>query len=349
VSEKPFDFSCPLPHHDGERIEMAHGGGGQRMQDLLLKTIFPRFDNPALAAGTDAAILELGGQRLAFTTDSFVVSPAFFPGGDIGVLAVCGTLNDLAAVGATPRWLSAGLIIEEGFATADLARILDSMAVTARAAGVHLVTGDTKVVERGKGDGIYINTAGIGSIEHKLTIAPGSIQPGDAILVSGDLGRHGIAVLAAREGMSDSVPVDSDVASIHTCVLALVEAGIELHCVRDLTRGGLVSALVELAGQAQVDLLVRETDIPVSASVRWACELLGFDPLHVANEGRFVAFVPADQAAQALAILRKHNEHAGPAIVGSATGTGSQALIVTPYGPARRLVMLSGEQMPRIC
>jgi hydrogenase expression/formation protein HypE len=328
---------------------MAHGGGGQRMQDLLSKTIFPRFDNPALAAGTDAAILELAGQRLAFTTDSFVVSPAFFPGGDIGVLAVCGTLNDLAAVGATPHWLSAGLIIEEGFAMVNLARILDSMAITARAAGVELVTGDTKVVERGKGDGIYINTAGIGSIEHNLTIAPNSIQPGDAILLSGDLGRHGIAVLAAREGMSDSVPVDSDVALIHPCILALVEAGIELRCVRDLTRGGLVSALVELAGQAQVDLLVRETDIPVSASVRWACELLGFDPLHVANEGRFVAFVPAEQAAQALAILRKHNEHASPAIVGSVTGVGSQAVIETLYGPVRRLVMLSGEQMPRIC
>jgi hydrogenase expression/formation protein HypE len=349
VNPKNPDFSCPLPHRDSERIEIAHGGGGQRMHELLTKTVFPRFDNPLLAAGTDAAVLVVGEQRLAFTTDSFVVSPAFFPGGDIGVLAVCGTLNDLATVGALPRWLSAGLIIEEGLPTVELERILDSMAATAGAAGVELVTGDTKVVERGKGDGIYINTTGIGIIEHQLTIAPAAIQRGDAILVSGDLGRHGIAVMAARDGMIDSVPVESDVALIHPCVNALVDAGIEVHCVRDLTRGGLVSAMVEIAGQAAVDLLLREAAIPVSEPVRWACELLGFDPLYVANEGRFAAFVPHGQAEQALAVLRASNSELTPAIIGTVSGSGQRALIESRYGPVRRLAMISGEQMPRIC
>jgi hydrogenase expression/formation protein HypE len=319
------------------------------MHELLVKTIFPRFDNPVLAAATDAAVLELGSRRLAFTTDSFVVSPAFFPGGDIGVLAVCGTLNDLATVGAIPRWLSAGLIIEEGLPAVELERILDSMAATASAGGVELVTGDTKVVERGKGDGIYINTTGIGSIEHQLTIAPGAIQQGDAILVSGDLGRHGIAVLAARDGMTDSVPVESDVALIHPSVNALVDAGIEIHCVRDLTRGGLVSAMVEIAGQAGVELLLREAAIPVSEPVRWACELLGFDPLYVANEGRFAAFVPQGQAEQALAVLRASNSETAPAIIGTVPGPGQRATIESRYGAVRRLAMISGEQMPRIC
>ena len=349
MNPKEPDFSCPLPHRDSERIEIAHGGGGQRMHELLTKTVFPRFDNPTLSAGTDAAVLQLGEQRLAFTTDSFVVSPAFFPGGDIGVLAVCGTLNDLATVAAQPRWLSAGLIIEEGLPTVELERILDSMAATASAAGVELVTGDTKVVERGKGDGIYINTTGIGSIEHNLTIAPSAIQEGDAIVLSGDLGRHGIAVLAARDGMTDSVPVESDVALIHPSVNALVDAGIEVHCVRDLTRGGLVSAMVEIAGQAGVELLLREAAIPVSEPVRWACELLGFDPLYVANEGRFAAFVPQGQAEQALAVLRESNSTTAPAIIGTVSGPGQRALIESRYGPVRRLVMISGEQMPRIC
>lgn len=349
MSDPPVDWSCPLPEHDGERIEIAHGGGGQRMHDLLVQQIFPRFSNPVLAAGTDAAILECGGARLAFTTDSFVISPAFFPGGDIGMLSVCGTLNDLATVGAIPRWLSAGLIIEEGLPTRELDTILDSMAASSRAAGVELVTGDTKVVERGKGDGIYINTAGIGTIEHDLIMAPSAIDVGDLILVSGDLGRHGIAVLAAREGMADSVPIVSDVGLIQPLVTALIQADIELHCVRDLTRGGLVSALVELAGQAQVELVVREPAIPVSATVRWACELLGFDPLYVANEGRFVAFVPQAQARRALEVLSSCTGDTGPAIIGEVSGRGHSALIESRYGPVRRLAMLSGEQMPRIC
>jgi hydrogenase expression/formation protein HypE len=223
------------------------------------------------------------------------------------------------------------------------------MARAAQEAGVAVITGDTKVVERGKGDGIYINTAGIGAIEHDLTIAPDSIEPGDAILVSGDLGRHGIAVLAARDGMTGSVPIESDVALIHPSVTALMAAGIEIHCVRDLTRGGLVSAMVEIAGQAAVELLVREAAIPVSEPVRWACELLGFDPLYVANEGRFAAFVPQQQAEQALAVLRESNSETVPAIIGTVTGPGQRALIESRYGPVRRLAMISGEQMPRIC
>jgi hydrogenase expression/formation protein HypE len=347
VSQETGDFNCPLPHSDDERIELAHGGGGRRMQDFLRNSVFPRFDNPLLAAGTDAAIIQLEDRRLAFTTDSFVVNPPFFPGGDIGVLAVCGTLNDLACVGATPRWLSAALIIEEGFATVRLERILDSMAQTARTAGVELVTGDTKVVERGKADGIFINTAGVGLIEHSADIAPASIRPGDAILVSGDLGRHGVAVLAARESLLDSVPVDSDVANIYPVIEALLTRGVALHCVRDLTRGGLVSALVELAGQAAMELLVEEQAIPVSEPVAAACELLGFDPLYVANVARFVAVLPRQQAEKALAVLQEHNVSA--ALIGRVTGPGHAALLQSRYGPVRRLAMLSGEQMPRIC
>lgn len=301
MSADSMDFSCPLPDPGEDVIDIAHGGGGQRMQQLLTETILPRFASPALMAGTDAAVIEFGGQRFAFTTDSFVVSPCQFPGGDIGVLAVCGTLNDLATAGATPRWLSVALVIEEGLPTRELEAVLDSMASTAHAHGVELVTGDTKVVERGRGDGLYINTAGIGVLEYPLSLEPASIQPGDAILVSGDLGRHGIAVMAAREGMQEQIPVHSDVACIHPAVLALLEAGMQLHCVRDLTRGGLVSALVEVAGSAGLGLTVRELDIPVSDGVRWACELLGFDPLYVANEGRFVAFLPQEQTSRALA------------------------------------------------
>ncbi|QSA97317.1 hydrogenase expression/formation protein HypE [Methylococcus sp. EFPC2] len=351
MNENPdFQLACPTPIGIYEHVVMAHGGGGRLMQQLLDKLVQPAFANPYLAARHDSAVFEQGGQRYAFTTDSYVVKPMFFPGGDIGKLAVCGTLNDLAMAGAKPLFLSAGLIIEEGLPLADLQRILNSMAETARAAGALIVTGDTKVVDRGKGDGLYINTAGIGLIEHGGTIAPASVRPGDAVLINGDIGRHGIAIMAQREGLAFETTIESDCADLSGLVGALLEAGIEIHCLRDLTRGGLASALIEIAQAAGVNIEVREADIPVREDVQGACEILGFDPLYVANEGRLAAFVPADQAERALAALRQHPLGADAAIIGQVPGSSSGAVnLQTAFGINRPLDLLSGEQLPRIC
>ncbi len=348
-----MDLSCPAPLGQYERILMAHGGGGQLMQQLLDRLVQPVFDNPALSARHDSAVIDCGGQRIAFTTDSYVVKPLFFPGGDIGKLAVCGTLNDLAMAGARPLWLSAALIIEEGLPVGDLEQILRSMAATARAAGVAIVTGDTKVVERGRGDGLFINTAGIGLIEPgRPAIQPAAVRAGDAILVSGDLGRHGIAIMARREGLDLETAIESDCADLSGLVLDLLDSGIEVHCLRDLTRGGLASALIEIAETAGVGMQLDEESIPVREDVAGVCELLGFDPLHVANEGRFAALVPGDQAERALARLRQHPLGAGTARIGRVTGTAQAAAPVhvrTRYGTERLLLRLSGEQLPRIC
>jgi hydrogenase expression/formation protein HypE len=345
-----FQPACPTPMGQYEHILLAHGGGGRLMQQLLEKLVQPAFANPYLAARHDSAVFEQGGQRYAFTTDSYVVKPLFFPGGDIGKLSVCGTLNDLAMAGARPLFLSAGLIIEEGFPVADLRRVLDSMAETARAAGAFIVTGDTKVVDRGKGDGVYINTAGIGLIEHGAAIVPASVQPGDAILLNGDIGRHGIAIMAQREELSFETAIESDCADLSGLVRALLEAGIEIRCLRDLTRGGLASALIEIAQAAGMDMEIRETAIPVREDVQGACEILGFDPLYVANEGRFVAFLPADQAERALAILRSHPLGGNAAAIGRVAGpSGGTVHLRTAFGVSRVLDLLSGEQLPRIC
>jgi hydrogenase expression/formation protein HypE len=345
-----FQPACPTPIGQYERIVMAHGGGGRLMQQLLEKLVQPAFANPYLAARHDSAVFEQGGQRYAFTTDSYVVKPLFFPGGDIGKLSVCGTLNDLAMAGARPLFLSAGLIIEEGFPVADLQRVLDSMAETARAAGVFIVTGDTKVVDRGKGDGIYINTAGLGLIDHGAAIAPASVRPGDAVLLNGDIGRHGIAIMAQREGLAFETTIESDCADLSGLVRTLLEAGLEIHCLRDLTRGGLASALIEIAQAAGVSLEIRETAVPVREDVQGACEILGFDPFYVANEGRCVAFLPEDQAERALAILRGHPLGGNAAIIGRVAGpSGGAVHLRTALGVNRVLDLLSGEQLPRIC
>lgn len=344
------EFSCPVPIGQYEQIVMAHGGGGRLMAQLLEKLVQPAFANPYLAARHDSAVFEVGGQRLAFTTDSYVVQPMFFPGGDIGKLAVCGTLNDLAMAGARPLFLSAALIIEEGLPIADLQRVLNSMAETARAAGVAIVTGDTKVVDRGKGDGLYVNTAGIGLVEGGAVIAPASVKPSDRILVNGDIGRHGIAIMAQRENLAFETTIESDCADLSGLVRALLMAGVEVHCLRDLTRGGLASALIEIAQASGFGIAIEETAIPVREDVQGACELLGFDPLYVANEGRLVAFVPEAQAEAALAIMRGHPLGEQAALIGrvEAETTGTVRLD-TAFGVGRLLDLLSGEQLPRIC
>jgi hydrogenase expression/formation protein HypE len=350
--EHPIEpvLSCPVPHADYDSILLAHGGGGTLMHRLIERIFRPAFGNRFLDQRHDGAVVPLGGQRLAFTTDSYVVRPLFFPGGDIGTLAVNGTVNDLAMCGARPLFLSAGFILEEGLPVDTLRRVVESMHRAAETAGVHVVTGDTKVVDRGKGDGLYVNTAGVGVIEHELTVAPASVRPGDAVLLSGDIGRHGMAVMAVREGLDFESAITSDCAPVASAALALLEAGLEVHCLRDLTRGGLASALVEIAEAAGLTVHVREKAIPVQEEVRGACEILGLDPLYVANEGRFIAFLPADQAESALAVLHAHPPAEGACVIGTVqAGTEGLVTMTGMIGTSRVIDMLSGEQLPRIC
>lgn len=342
--------SCGLPHSRPERILLAHGGGGRMMQQLIREVFVKALGAHGRAAEHDAAVFAASGTRLAFTTDSYVVKPLFFPGGDIGKLAVLGTVNDLAMSGARPLYLSLGVILEEGLAICELERIVGSIAAAARDCNVVVLTGDTKVVERGKADGIYLNTAGIGAIEHSLHIHPASVQSGDVVLLSGDVGRHGMAIMAAREGLEFETPIQSDCASLAPMVHDLLSAGIEVHCLRDLTRGGLATALNEIAATAQQSISVEEEHIPVEESVRGACEMLGLDPLYVANEGRMVIFVPPAQADQALALLRQHAHGEAAAAIGRVTAQPQGCVSLTSrIGVPRILDLLSGEQLPRIC
>ena len=309
---KSFQLQCPTPLNDSEHVQLAHGGGGRRMHELLEGLLLPSFKNDLLLERHDGATLNIAGARLAFTTDSYVVKPLFFPGGDIGTLAINGTVNDLAMCGARPLYLSSAFILEEGFPMESLRRVVESMRITAAEAKVQLVTGDTKVVDKGKGDGIFVNTAGIGVVEHSLTIAPSSVRAGDVILLSGDLGRHGVAIMAMREGLSFETTIESDCAPLWEPVAALLAAGIEIHCLRDLTRGGLSSGLIEIAETAQVRITIDEMAVPVREDVAGACEILGLDPLYLANEGRFVAFVPEHATARALEILNQHGSAVEP-------------------------------------
>ena len=353
MSERFFDPVCPLPLRQAT-VQLAHGGGG-RLSRELIETIFrPGFGGAALANRHDSAVLETTGNRLAMTTDGYVVKPMFFPGGDIGKLAVCGTINDLAMAGAWPKALSASFILEEGLPFVDLERIVASMGLAARTAGVEIVTGDTKVVDKGKGDGVFITTTGIGIVPDGLSIGPGEVRPGDVVLISGDIGRHGIAVLSAREGLLLEGPIESDCAPLHEMVRSLVEAGIELHCLRDPTRGGLTSVLNEIAMDGCVDIEIDERAVPVGDVVRGACELFGLDPLYVACEGRLVAFVPERDADRALATIqtqcygmdaRRIGTVAGPA---PATRQG-RVTLRGRLGTTRLLDLLAGEQLPRIC
>ncbi len=344
---------CPLPNTSHERVLMAHGGGGRLMRRLISDLLAPALAQPELDVCHDAALLSLpglGGPRLAFTTDSYVVQPLFFPGGDIGSLAVNGTVNDLAMRGARPLYLSCALILEEGLPLDDLRRVASSLGASARAAGVALVTGDTKVVEKGKGDGLFVNTAGIGLLEHDVLLGPAQVRAGDRLLVSGDIGRHGIAILSARESLGFESSLESDCAPLWTPVQALLAAGVRLRCLRDLTRGGLGAALNEIALDGQVALRVDEAAVPVRADVSSACELLGLDAFYVANEGRFLAVVAPDDEQPALAVLRRHAVSAGTAAIGTVHAAPRGLVSVhTRLGSARVLDLPSGEQLPRIC
>jgi hydrogenase expression/formation protein HypE len=349
-----FPASCPVPAGGSSRVQIGHGGGGRMTSRLIEEVFLPAFANPALAARHDGAVVELPAagspRRLALTTDSYVVRPLFFPGGDIGRLAVFGTVNDLAMCGARPIGLTAGFVLEEGLPLEDLRRVAESMRKAADAVGVPIVTGDTKVVERGKGDGLYLNTAGVGLVEAPATVGPASVRPGDLILLSGDVGRHGMAILSAREGLELETALESDCAPLLEPVLALLRAGVEVHCLRDLTRGGLAAALVEIAEASGRGLVVREEAIPVSEPVAAGCELLGLDPLYVANEGRFVAFVPEADAPRALGRLRAHDVCRGARVIGE-VGPGPERLVTmrTRLGSTRVVDLPSGEQLPRIC
>jgi hydrogenase expression/formation protein HypE len=325
-------------------VLLGHGGGGSLSQRLIDQLLVPAF-GPADGVLHDAAVLPAEAGPLAFTTDSYVVRPLFFPGGDIGSLAVFGTVNDLAMVGASAIALSLSLILEEGLPMPLLQQVLASIRLAAQRCGVPVVTGDTKVVERGKGDGIYINTAGIGRVDHGLQIGPKAVRSGDAILVSGDLGRHGVAILAARQELGFRTELRSDLAPLQEPVRALLAADLELHCLRDLTRGGLASALHEISRGAGLGVLVRENAIPIAPEVDAACELLGLDPLAMANEGRFVLFLPAHQADRALAVLQRFQPSA--ASIGCVRG--EAVLLETSLGLQRRLELGRGESLPRIC
>ena len=346
------ELSCPLPFAGYDRIVLAHGGGGRLTHQLIEKIFIPAFSNSMLDQRHDGAVLEVNGSRLAFTTDSFVVRPLIFPGGDIGDLAVNGTVNDLAMCGARPLYLSAGFILEEGLEMETLRTVVNSMQKAAAKAGVHLVTGDTKVVDKGKGDGIFVNTSGIGVIEAnvKATIGPASVQPGDVVIISGDLGRHGIAILSVREGLEFESPILSDTASVWPSVEALLNAGIEIHFLRDLTRGGLATTLNEIAADRNVCIKLEETLISVDETVQSACEILGLDPLYVANEGRFAVFVPAAQADAALEVMKKVPVSQISVRIGKVEETpGRTVVLQSRIGGNRVVDMLSGEQLPRIC
>jgi hydrogenase expression/formation protein HypE len=347
---KSFQLQCPTPLNDSERVQLAHGGGGRRMHELLEGLLLPSFKNDSLVERHDGATLNISGARLAFTTDSYVVKPLFFPGGDIGTLAINGTVNDLAMCGARPLYLSSAFILEEGFPMESLRRVVESMRITAADTKVQLVTGDTKVVDKGKGDGIFVNTAGIGVVEHNLTIAPSSVRVGDVILLSGDLGRHGVSIMAMREGLSFESTIESDCAPLWEPVASLLEAGVEIHCLRDLTRGGLSSGLIEIAETAQLRISIDELAIPVREDVAGACEILGLDPLYLANEGRFVAIVPEHEVARGLVALNRCAVSSGAVRIGQVLEKPVGLVTMkSRLGTERILDMLSGEQLPRIC
>lgn len=370
-----FNLNCPVPLSDHTTVQLAHGGGGRLMRNLIEGIFRPAFNKSPRPVGEgqgegippapsprppspgprpspphDSAVLPSQAGRLALTTDSYVVHPLFFPGGDIGKLAVYGTVNDLAMAGAKPAYLTAGFILEEGLPMETLRRVVASMADAARTAGVRIVTGDTKVVDRGRGDGVFINTAGVGWVPPGVEISPARIRTGDAILLSGDLGRHGVAVMSVREGLQFEGALESDCAPLADLVAAMLATDADIHCLRDLTRGGLAAALNEIALDASVGIELDEAAISVAEPVAAACELLGLDPLYVANEGRLVAFVPEPSADRVLEAMRGDRAASGPARIGTVTAVHAGMVeLRNRFGGGRVVDLLSGEQMPRIC
>ncbi len=349
---RPEDLSCPLPLSDHDTVQLAHGAGGRLTGELIARHLLPRFGNPLLDRLEDQAVLEAPGGRLAMTTDTFVVSPLEFPGGDIGDLAVNGTVNDLAMGGARPLYLTVALVLEEGLPLAQLDRILDSMAAAARRAGVQVVAGDTKVVDRGHGDGLYVNTTGLGVVPDGLSLGADRLRPGDAVLLSGSVADHGMAVLATREELSFRATIRSDTAPLHELAAALLDACPPgaVRALRDPTRGGLAATLNEFAAAAGAGIAVEESAVPVHDDVRAACEILGIDPLAVANEGKLVAVVDAAAAGDALAALRAHPLGREAARIGEVTAEHPGLVTLrTPLGVERILEMPLGLQLPRIC
>ncbi|WP_327119457.1 hydrogenase expression/formation protein HypE [Nocardia sp. NBC_01730] len=341
---------CPMPLRDSPNIVMGHGGGGAMSGELIEHLFLPAFGSAAQADMGDSAVVTLGGARLAFSTDSFVVKPLVFPGGTIGELAVNGTVNDLAMAGARPMVLSTAFILEEGTALADIARIAQAVGTAALAAGVQLVTGDTKVVDAGHGDGIYLNTAGIGLVDPGVDIRPQRATPGDVVLVSGDIGVHGIAVLSCREGLEFGTTVLSDTAPLHGLVAAMLATGADVHMLRDPTRGGVAASLNEIARAANVGVALDERQLPVPAGVRDACGLLGLDPMYVANEGKLLAFVAAQDADRVLAAMRQHPLGAQAAAIGRCVAEHPGMVVArTALGGTRVVDLPAGEQLPRIC
>lgn len=329
---------------------MAHGGGGRLTHQLIEKMFIPEFNNRWLNARHDSAILDIDKTRLAFTTDSYVVQPLFFPGGDIGKLAVCGTLNDLAVAGARPLFLSCGFLIEEGFPIKSLQKVVESMGRQAKATNVSIVTGDCKVVDKGKGDELYINTAGVGVIEHARTVAPSAVQAGDAVIINGDVGRHGMAIMAERENLGFEHSIESDCADVSGIIMTLLEADLDIHCMRDLTRGGMAGALIEIAQTANLHIELDEIAVKISEQVMAACEILGLDPYYVANEGRFVTILPGAQAEYAVSLMQNHALGRSACIIGRVNQDNPGILTMkSSIGTIRILDQLSGSQLPRIC
>ncbi|HLH25782.1 MAG TPA: hydrogenase expression/formation protein HypE [Chloroflexota bacterium] len=345
-----LQLACPVPATEPGKITLGHGSGGKLTADLVQQIFLPAFRNPLLEKLDDQAVFEVGGAHLAFTTDSFVVSPLFFPGGDIGHLAVNGTLNDLAMSGATPLYLACAFILEEGFAIDDLKRVVASMQEAAARAGVAIVTGDTKVVERGHGDGIFITTTGVGVVPAGVTISADRARPGDQVLVSGQIAQHGMAIMARREGLDFDVELASDTAALHGLVQAMLAAAPDVHVLRDPTRGGLASTLNEIAQRAGVGIVLEEESLPLQPEVEGLCEILGLDPLYVANEGKLIAIVPAADAAAALAAMRAHPLGAQAAVIGAVVAEPAGVVYLrTCVGGSRIVDVPAGEQLPRIC
>ena len=341
---------CPVPLAHNEQIVMGHGSGGKMSHDLIRKTFLAAFNNSILRTGDDAAPLQIDATRLAVSTDSHVVTPLFFPGGDIGRLAVCGTVNDVAMLGARPLYLTAGFILEEGLPIETLRRVVESMSAAAKEAGVQIVAGDTKVVEKGKADGLYVNTTGIGEILPNVHIGGANARPGDVVLLSGSIGDHGIAVLGARGELGFTSDIQSDVAPLNRLIEAMLDASPDVRVLRDPTRGGLATTLNEIAAQSQCCITLDETAIPVHPAVNAACEMLGFDPLYVANEGKLIAIVPPASADKILRAMRATKYGEDAAIIGEVSeGNRARVLMKTSIGTTRVVDMLAGEMLPRIC
>ncbi len=349
--ESPLEnLACPVPLPAQGKVLLGHGSGGRLSAELLQKVFLPALQNPALNCLNDQALVGVNGVRLAFTTDSFVVKPLFFPGGDIGSLAVNGTVNDLAVGGGEPLYLSVAFILEEGLPLETLQKVVTSLSHAAQEAGVVVVTGDTKVVEKGKGDGLFINTSGIGRVPPGINLSADQARPGDAIILSGSIGEHGITILSQREGLEFESPIASDCAALNTLVAAMLEASSAIRCMRDPTRGGVSSALNEIAAQSRVGMVLDESAILVQEAVRGACELLGLDPLYVANEGKLVAIVDSRHADRILSAMRAHPLGAQARIIGRVTQANPGLVTMrTSLGTTRIVDMLSGDQLPRIC